>query len=83
MDSVHSDITCLINHGTQYQYLRTCDKWGVDFDIVNVKNMITRSDKSRNVAIQDGGHYDRQKHWKIYISTYRSVTKTHRDSILI
>jgi len=36
------------------------DKWGVDSDILNVKNMITHSDKSKNVAIQDGGQYDRQ-----------------------
>jgi len=33
------------------------DKWGVDFDILNVKDMITRSDKSKSVAIQDGGQY--------------------------
>src|SRR6218665_1687438 len=26
MDSLHSEIKCLINHGPQYQYLHTCEE---------------------------------------------------------
>ena len=58
------------------------NQWEVDFDIVNVKDIIIRSDKSKNVAILDGGQYGHYKHWKIYISNYRSVTKTHEELIL-